>query len=103
MSVLDPAQGRFYRRDVVLRQITRIRPRISDHFEALVKLLRDLQCALGAEAASVRVPLQTGQVVKKRRRLGGRLALFGRDTGLADTAILNFIRSRLVPNPLRPR
>src|SRR5205814_2887289 len=71
--------------------------------EALVKLLRDLQCALGTEAAPVRVPLQTGKIVKKRRRLRGWLAFFGRDTGFSDTAVLDFVRGRLVPDPFRAR
>src|SRR5438309_10776893 len=45
----DLSQCRSYRRDVVLRQIARIGARISDHFEALVELLGNLQGALRAE------------------------------------------------------
>src|SRR5207244_11182272 len=90
VRILDPAQCRFYRRDIILRQIARISPRISDHFEAFVKLLRDLQGALRTEAASVCIALQTGQVVKERRRLGCWLSLFGCDTGFADTSVFAF-------------
>src|SRR5205823_676622 len=103
MRILDSAQGRFYRRDVILRQIAGIGPRISNDFEALVKLLRNLQGAFGAKAATVRIPLQTGQIVKKRRRLRGRLAFFSRNARFAKAAALDLVRSRLVPNPLRPR
>ena len=64
VRVLDLAQRRFDRRDVILGQRARVCSRISDDFEALVKLLCDLQCALGAETAAVRIALQTGQIVK---------------------------------------
>ena len=47
--------------------------------------------------------MQTGQIVKKRRRLRGRLAFFSRNAGFAKAAALDFVRSRLVPNPLRAR
>ena len=103
MRILDPAQRRFYRRDIIFRQIARVGPRISDDFEALVKLLGDLQCALGTEAATVRVALQTGQIVKKRRRLGCRFPFFGGNAGFADASALDFVSRRFVPNPLGSR
>ena len=62
--ILDLAQRRFDRRDIVLGQIPRIGPRVGNDFVAFVELLRDLQSTLGAEAARVRVPLQTGEIVK---------------------------------------
>jgi len=86
--------SRFYRR-CNPRQIAGIGPRISNDFEALVKLLRNLQGAFGAEAATVRIPLSTGQIVKSGGRLRGRLALFSRNARFAKAAALDFVRSRL--------
>src|SRR5918996_4619685 len=101
--IVDLAQGRSDRRNIVFWQVAGIGARISDYFEALVKLLRDLQGAFCAEPARVRVPLYTGKIIKQWRRLGCWLAFFRRDPGFAETTILDFFRSCFVPNPFGAR
>src|SRR6266496_1166547 len=83
--IFDLAQCRSDRRNIIFRQVAGISARIGDHFEALIKLLRDLQGALCAEPASIRFPLQTGEIIKQWRRLRRWFAFFCRDAGFIET------------------
>ena len=76
------SQRGFHGCEIIFGKVTRIGSRIGNHLELLVKLLRKLERALGAKAASVRVPLQARQVVEQGRGLEGRFALFRRDPDL---------------------
>src|SRR5204863_10050929 len=63
-------------RDEVPGQVPRGRARVRDRLPALVERLRGLERAAGGEPeAPVRVALQRGQVVEKRRTLGLLLPL----------------------------
>src|SRR5204862_4606131 len=60
--IVEFAQRRSHRRQVIFRQCARIRTRISDGFMSFVERLRDLQSALRGETeAAVRFALQACQ------------------------------------------
>ena len=99
--VFDFGQGPLNRAQVVLRQITGVGTRVSNGLVLFVKLLRDLQGPLGAEAASVRIALETGEIVKQRRGLGRRLAFLRRDPRLLLTSRLDLFRLFRRPNAFR--
>src|SRR4029450_13609670 len=62
-----------------------------------------LERASCAEPASVRFPLQTGEIIKQWRRLRRRFAFFRRDPCFTETTVFNFVRGDFVPNPLATR
>ncbi|OQB90767.1 MAG: hypothetical protein BWX84_01717 [Verrucomicrobia bacterium ADurb.Bin118] len=67
----------------------------------LVKRLRDGERVLGAESeARVGFALEAGQIIKQRRELRARLALFRDHARLAETLGLDRFRVRLVPETL---
>ena len=69
---------------MVLRQVARIRSRISEHLVLLVKRLRDLQRhARGKAEAAIRLALEGGEIVEQGRRLGRRLLFLLDCPGLA--------------------
>ena len=66
------------RSQVILRQIPRIGPWVSDDFVSLVQLLGDLKSApRGETEPGICLPLQGGQVVEKGGRLRSRLLFLG--------------------------
>ena len=68
---------------MILRQVAGVGSRIGEHLVLLVKRLRDLQRHPRGEAeALVGFALERGQIVKQRRRLGGRLLLLLDGAGL---------------------
>src|SRR5881392_2860518 len=72
--IFEFAQRRFYRRQVILGQCTRICARVGDSFMSLVERLRDLQGALrGKTEAAVGFTLQAREIIQLRRDLGAGL------------------------------
>src|SRR5436309_262804 len=59
--------------------------------------------SLCAEPASIRFPLQTGEIIKQWRRLRRWFAFLCRDAGFTETTVLDFVGSRFVPNPFGAR
>jgi len=101
VRILDPAQV-ILPSDIILRQIARVGARISDDFEALVKLLGNLQGALAlkprpfasrcklSDRKEAAAPAWSACALQSQRRF-------------AKAAALDFVRSRLIQSAPRAR
>src|SRR5439155_24694128 len=90
------------RGEVVLRQMPRIRARISEDLVSLVKRLRDGQSVAGGESETpIGVALQAREVEQERRELRRGFALLSDRAWPAQALGLDRLGFRLFPKPLR--
>src|SRR6188472_860284 len=102
-GILEFAQRRFYGRDVIFRQCTRIGAWISEGLVPFVQRLRDLQSALGRETeAIVSFALQACKIVQLRRNLrAGLFFLQFNNAFYARALLLNRLSDLAMPQSRR--